>query len=78
MTASRGGPGWVPILLGAVGLVALALSRWVPRESFMGKALTALLTRQGQYRLSSTRLTVFLLLSLAVIGIGIALVAAGH
>ena len=68
----------MPILFGGIGLLAAALFRWVPPESPVGKGLASLLTKRGQYSLSSARLTAFLLLSLALIALGVALVATGH
>jgi hypothetical protein len=75
---SHGGPEWVPILLGVVLLVLVALYRVVPTDSSTSKALAWPLTRQGQYDLSQARLIVVVVISIALIALGVALVSTGH
>lgn len=72
------GPGYVPIILGGVGLILVGLFRIVPSDSAPGKAVASFLTRNGQYDLSPARLAVVVAISLGLLAVGIILINTGH
>lgn len=78
LVASTRGPGYVPIIIGGVLLFLFVLFRLAPKDSLPSKVLSSLLTRGGQYDLSPTRLAVVVVLSLALVALGISLVITGH
>jgi hypothetical protein len=82
-SSSGGGPGWVTILIGAIVLISLGLVRLLPPDSLTGRALTSLLQGVGPLRSdepSVPRLTaiVLVVVSVAMITLGIVLLAMGH
>ena len=76
--ATHSRPAWVPIVIGIVGLLFVALTRFIPKDSAPGKVAAWLVTRQGQYDLSPGRLVVVVVVSFGLIALGIALVSTGH
>jgi hypothetical protein len=78
VASSHPGPGYVPIIIGGVSLILVALIRIVPEDSVPSKLLSSLLTRFGQYDLSRGRLAVVVVISIGLIALGITLLETGH
>lgn len=78
VASSHRGPGFVPIIIGGLILILVSLARVLPEDSPVSKVLAGLLTRFGHYDLTPARLTVVVIVSLALVGVGVALVITGH
>jgi hypothetical protein len=83
ISAIHGGPGWVTLIIGVVVLVALGLSRALPPDSLTRKALISLLQGVGPFRSDEETVPRYVIIglvvtSVAMIVLGIALLATGH
>lgn len=82
-SASHGGPGWVPIVIGAVILAGLGLIRLLPPDSLTARALTSLLQGVGPLRSDEEYVPRYVTVALIIVSsasivIGIVLEATGH